>query len=236
MGKKINMKVVILAGGFGTRLSEYTKTIPKPMINIAGKPMLLHIMKFYAKYGFKDFYIALGYKGEIIKKFFKKNYFNWNINLIQTGKNTMTGGRLKRLKKIIGKETFMMPYGDGLSNVNLKKLIKFHKKNKRLVTLTAVRPPARFGALKLKGNFVNYFKEKSKLDEGWINGGFFVMEPKFLNFIKNDGTYLEREPLERITKNKQLIAFKHKGFWQCMDTKRDKDNLEKVLKSKKIKF
>jgi len=236
LGKKINMKVVILAGGFGTRLSEYTKTIPKPMINIAGKPMLLHIMKFYAKYGFKDFYIALGYKGEIIKKFFKKNYFNWNINLIQTGKNTMTGGRLKRLKKIIGKETFMMTYGDGLSNVNLKKLIKFHKKNKRLVTLTAVRPPARFGALKLKGNFVNYFKEKSKLDEGWINGGFFVMEPKFLNFIKNDGTYLEREPLERITKNKQLIAFKHKGFWQCMDTKRDKDNLEKVLKSKKIKF
>ena len=230
------MKVVILAGGFGTRLSEYTKTIPKPMINIAGKPMLLHIMKFYAKYGFKDFYIALGYKGEIIKKFFKKNYFNWNINLIQTGKNTMTGGRLKRLKKIIGKETFMMTYGDGLSNVNLKKLIKFHKKNKKLVTLTAVRPPARFGALKLKGNFVNYFKEKSKLDEGWINGGFFVMEPKFLNFIKNDGTYLEREPLERITKNKQLIAFKHKGFWQCMDTKRDKDNLEKVLKSKKIKF
>ena len=236
MGKKINMKVVILAGGFGTRLSEYTKTIPKPMINIAGKPMLLHIMKFYAKYGFKDFYIALGYKGEIIKKFFKKNYFNWNINLIQTGKNTMTGGRLKRLKKIIGKETFMMTYGDGLSNVNLRKLIKFHKKNKKLVTLTAVRPPARFGALKLKGNFVNYFKEKSKLDEGWINGGFFVMEPKFLNFIKNDGTYLEREPLERITKNKQLIAFKHKGFWQCMDTKRDKDNLEKVLKSKKIKF
>ena len=159
-----------------------------------------------------------------------------NINVVFTGKNTMTGGRLKRLKKIIGKETFMMTYGDGLSNVNLRKLIKFHKKNKKLVTLTAVRPPARFGALKLKGNFVNYFKEKSKLDEGWINGGFFVMEPKFLNFIKNDGTYLEREPLERITKNKQLIAFKHKGFWQCMDTKRDKDNLEKVLKSKKIKF
>ena len=236
MGKKINMKVVILAGGFGTRLSEYTKTIPKPMINIAGKPMLLHIMKFYAKYGFKDFYIALGYKGEIIKKFFKKNYFNWNINLIQTGKNTMTGGRLKRLKKIIGKETFMMTYGDGLSNVNLKKLIKFHKKNKRLVTLTAVRPPARFGALKLKGNFVNYFKEKSKLDEGWINGGFFVMEPKFLKFIKNDNTYLEREPLETMTKKKQLIAFRHKGFWQCMDTKRDKDNLEKTLKNKKIKF
>ena len=236
MGKKINMKVVILAGGFGTRLSEYTKTVPKPMVLINGKPILLHLMKFYAKYGFKDFYIALGYKGEVIKNFFKKNYFDWNINLIQTGKNTMTGGRLKRLKKLIGKETFMMTYGDGLSNVNLKKLIKFHKKNKKLVTLTAVRPPARFGALKLKGNFVNYFKEKSKLDEGWINGGFFVMEPKFLNFIKNDKTYLEREPLEKITKNRKLAAFKHKGFWQCMDTKRDKDNLEKILKNKKVKF
>ncbi len=148
----------------------------------------------------------------------------------------MTGGRLKRLKKIIGKETFMMTYGDGVSNINLNKLIKFHKKNSRLVTLSAVRPPARFGALKLKGNFVKYFKEKSKLDEGWINGGFFVMEPEFLNFIKNDNTYLEREPLERITKKKQLAAYKHKGFWQCMDTKRDKDNLEKILKSKKVKF
>ena len=224
------MKVVILAGGFGTRLSEYTKTIPKPMINIAGKPMLIHIMKFYAKYGFKDFYIALGYKGEIIKNFFKKNYFNWNINLIQTGKNTMTGGRLKRLKKIIGKETFMMTYGDGLSNVNLKKLIKFHKKNKKLVTLTAVRPPARFGALKLKGNFVNYFKEKSKLDEGWINGGFFVIEPEFLKYIKNDNTFLEREPLERVTRKKQLVAFKHEGFWQCMDHKMDRDTLEDLCK------
>ena len=152
------MKVILLAGGFGTRLPEYTKTIPKPMINIAGKPMLLHIMKLYAKYGFKDFYIALGYKGEIIKKFFNKKFFDWNINFVETGKNTMTGGRLKRLKKYIGKETFMMTYGDGLSNINLKKLLKFHKKNKKLVTLTAVRPPARFGAIKLKGRYVNYFK------------------------------------------------------------------------------
>ena len=230
------MKVVILAGGFGTRLSEYTKTIPKPMIDIAGKPMLIHIMKFYAKYGFKDFYIALGYKGEIIKNFFKKNHFSWNINLIQTGKNTMTGGRLKRLKKIIGKETFMMTYGDGLSNINLKKLIKFHKKNKKLVTLTAVRPPARFGVIKFKGRHVSYFKEKSKLDEGWINGGFFVMEPEFLKFIKNDNTYLEREPLEKVVKRRQLVAFRHKGFRQCMDTKRDKDKLNKILNSKKIKF
>jgi glucose-1-phosphate cytidylyltransferase len=230
------MKVVILAGGFGTRLSEYTKTIPKPMIDIGGKPMLLHIMQSYAKYGFKDFYIALGYKGIIIKKFFKKNFFNWNINLIETGNRTMTGGRLKRLKKYIGKETFMMTYGDGLANVNLKKLLKFHQKNKKLVTLTAVRPPARFGAIKLKGHNVSYFKEKSRLDEGWINGGFFVMEPEFLKFIKNDYTYLEREPLESITKKKQLGAFRHEGFWQPMDTKRDKDRLNKILISKKIKF
>ena len=230
------MKVILLAGGLGTRLSEYTKTIPKPMIKIGGKPMLLHIMKQYAKYGYKDFYIAIGYKGEMIKNYFNKKFFDWNIHLIETGKNTMTGGRLKRLKKYIGKETFMMTYGDGLSNVNLKKLLKFHKKNKKLATLTAVRPPARFGALKLKGKHVSYFKEKSKLDEGWINGGFFVIEPEFLNFIKNDNTYLEREPLETATKKGQLIAFRHEGFWQCMDTKRDKDRLDKTLNSKKIKF
>ena len=230
------MKVILLAGGFGTRLSEHTKTIPKPMINVAGKPMLLHIMELYAKYNYKDFYIALGHKGEIIKKFFNKKFFDWNIHLIETGKNTMTGGRLKRLKKYIGKETFMMTYGDGLSNVNLKKLLKFHKKNKKLATLTAVRPPARFGALKLNGQYVSYFKEKSKLDEGWINGGFFVMEPEFLKFIKNDNTYLEREPLEAATKKGQLIAFRYEGFWQCMDTKRDMDRLNKILNSKKIKF
>ena len=230
------MKVILLAGGFGTRLSGYTKTIPKPMVEVGGQPMLIHIMKQYAKYGFKDFYIALGYRGELIKKFFNKKFFDWNINLVETGENTMTGGRLKRLKKYVGKTTFMMTYGDGLSNVNLGKLLKFHKKNKKLVTLTAVRPPARFGALKLKGNNVSYFKEKSKLDEGWINGGFFVMEPGFLKLIKNDNTYLEREPLEAATRKKQLAAFKHEGFWQCMDTKRDKDNLNKILKRKKIKF
>ena len=227
------MKVVLLAGGFGTRLSEYTKTIPKPMIYIGDKPMLLHIMKLYAKYGFKDFYIALGYKGKIIKKFFSKKFFDWNINLIETGRNTMTGGRLKRLKKYIGNETFMMTYGDGLSSVNLKKLLKFHKKNKKLVTLTAVRPPARFGVIKLKGKHVSYFKEKSKLDEGWINGGFFVMEPEFLKYIKNDNTYLEREPLEAVTKKRQLTAYKHNGFWQCVDTKRDIDKLNKILSTKK---
>jgi len=230
------MKVVLLAGGFGTRLSEYTKTIPKPMIKVGGKPMIFHIMKQYAKYGFKEFYIALGYKGSVIKKFFDKNFYDWKINLIETGKKTMTGGRLKRLKKYIGNETFMLTYGDGLSDINLRQLLKFHKKNKKFVTITAVRPPARFGALKLKGQYVSYFKEKSKLDEGWINGGFFVMEPEFLKFIQNDNTYLEREPLEKMTSKKQLVAFKHKGFWQCMDTKRDKDKINKILNSKKIKF
>jgi glucose-1-phosphate cytidylyltransferase len=225
------MKVVILAGGFGTRLSEYTKTIPKPMVKVGGKPIIFQIMKLYAKYGFNDFYIALGYKGEVIKSFFKKKFYNWNITLVDTGKKTMTGGRLKKMKNLFGKnETFMMTYGDGLSNVNIKKLLTFHKKNKKLVTLTAVRPPARFGVIKLKGNFVNYFKEKSKMDEGWINGGFFVMNAKFLNFIKNSQTFLEKEPLERATKQKQLAAFKHRGFWQCMDTKRDKDKLDEILK------
>lgn len=225
------MKVVILAGGFGTRLSEYTKTIPKPMVKVGGKPIIFQIMKLYAKYGFNDFYIALGYKGEVIKNFFKKKFYDWNVTLVDTGKKTMTGGRLKKMKNLFGKnETFMMTYGDGLSNVNIKKLLTFHKKNKKLLTLTAVRPPARFGVIKLKGNLVNYFKEKSKMDEGWINGGFFVINAKFLNFIKNSQTFLEKEPLERATKQKQLAAFKHRGFWQCMDTKRDKDKLDEILK------
>ena len=227
------MKVVILAGGFGTRISEYTKTIPKPMILVNKKPIILHIMQHYAKYGFTNFYIALGYKGSVIKKYFKNKKFKWNINLIDTGLKTMTGGRLKKLKKFFKKnETFMMTYGDGLSDVNLRELLSFHQKNKKLVTLTAVRPPARFGVIKLKGSFVNYFKEKSKMDEGWINGGFFVINSKFLNLIKNSQTYLEKEPLEKATKKKQLIAYRHKGFWQCMDTKRDKDKLDKILKNK----
>jgi len=230
------MKVILLAGGLGTRLSEYTKTIPKPMIKINGKPLILHIMNHYAKYGYKNFYIALGYKGEVIKKFFNKKFFDWNIHLIETGRNTMTGGRLHRLKKYIGNETFMMTYGDGISDINLKKLFQFHKKNKKLVTLTAVRPPARFGVLQLTGNKVSYFKEKSKLDENWINGGFFVMEPEFLKLIKNDNTILEQKPLEKVAKNNQLVAFKHEGFWQCMDTKKDKDNLTKILSNKKNNF
>ena len=223
------MKVVILAGGFGTRLSEYTKTIPKPMVRIKGKPLIYYIMKLYAKYGYKDFYIALGYKGDVIKKYFKKNSFNWNIKLIETGLKTMTGGRLKRLSKYLKDETFLMTYGDGISNINIKKLIKFHKKNKRKFTLTAVRPPARFGAIKIKGKIVTYFKEKSKLDEGWINGGYFVIEPEFLKHIKGDNTYLEKEPLEKVCRTKQLSAFKHYGFWQCVDTQRDLKKLKKNL-------
>ena len=224
------MKVVILAGGFGTRISEYTKTIPKPMITINKKPIIIHIMEHYAKYGFTDFYIALGYKGAVIKKYFINKKSKWNVNLIETGLKTMTGGRLKRLKKFLGNDTFLMTYGDGLSNVNLKNLLKFHKENKKMITLTAVRPPARFGAIKIKGNQVKTFKEKDKMDEGWINGGFFVIEPKFLDLIKNDDTFLEKEPLEKATSKGQLSAFKHKGFWQCMDSKRDKDKLEKIFK------
>ena len=230
------MKVVILAGGLGTRISEYTKSIPKPMIRIKTLPILVHIMNHYAKYGFNEFYIALGYKGNVIKNYFKKKKINWKVNLINTGKNTMTGGRLKRLKKYLHKENFFLTYGDGLSNIDIAKLLKFHNDNKKLVTLTAVRPPARFGALKLKGNLVKYFKEKSRMDEGWINGGFFVINPKFFNYIKNDQTYLERDPLENITKKNQLAAYKHNGFWQCVDTKRDLILLNKILKSKKVKF
>ena len=223
------MKVVILAGGMGTRMSELTKTIPKPMVKIKKKPILIHIMEHYSSMGFDEFFIALGYKGHVIKKFFKKKNFNWKVHLIDTGKNTMTGGRIKRLKKYLKNERFFLTYGDGISNINIKKLLKFHKKHKKSVTLTAVRPPARFGSIKLKYNKVKIFKEKSKLDEGWINGGFFVFEPDIFKYIKNDQTYLEREPLEIFSKKKQLMAFKHHGFWQCMDTKRDKKLIEKIL-------
>ena len=222
------MKVVILAGGFGTRISEYTKTIPKPMIPIKKIPILIHIINHYRKYNFNEFYIALGYKGQIIKNYFKKNKINnCKINLINTGLNTMTGGRLKRMSKYLGNKTFLMTYGDGLSDVNIKKLIQFHKKKKKLTTLTAVRPPARFGAIKIVNEKVKYFKEKSSLDEGWINGGFFVIEPKVFKFIKDDNTYLERGPLEKIASLGELVAYKHFGFWQCMDTLRDKEILEK---------
>jgi len=227
------MKCVILAGGRGTRISELTDKIPKPMIKIAGKPILYHIIKHYSKYGFKDFIVATGYKKNIIIDFFKRKKIpNCRVKVIDTGLNTMTGGRLKRLEKYLKNETFMLTYGDGLSNVNLKRLLKFHKKHKKISTLTSARPPARFGAIKINGNQVTYFKEKSKLDEGWINGGFFVFEPEIFKFISGDHTYLEREPLQNISKKKQLYAYKHYGFWQCMDTLRDKELLEQIFKSK----
>ena len=227
------MKVVILAGGKGTRISEYTKIMPKPMIKVCGKPIIHRIIDHYIKYGHREFIIALGYKGNLIKKYFAKNKFSKKIKikLIETGLETMTGGRLKRLKKYLD-GTFLMTYGDGLSNVSLSKLINFHKLKKKLFTLTAVRPPARFGVIKIQNSFVKVFREKNSLDEGWINGGFFVVEPEFLKYIKNDKTYLEREPFEKITKNKQFVAFKHKGFWQCMDTQRDKEILERKIKNK----
>ena len=225
------MKVVILAGGLGTRISEYTKIIPKPMIPINNVPILIHIINHYRKYNFNKFYIAVGYKSKIIKDYFKKEKIkDCKINIIDTGLKTMTGGRLKRLSKYLGKETFLMTYGDGVSNVDLKKLIKFHKRKKKIMTLTAVRPPARFGAIKITNNIVKYFKEKSNLDEGWINGGFFVIEPDLFKYIKNDKTYLERGPLEKIASQGELVAFKHYGFWQCMDTLRDKEILEKKIK------
>ena len=178
------MKVVILAGGKGSRLSEFTKLIPKPMVKIHNVPIIVRIINHYKKYGFKEFLIASGYKSYVIKKYFKKNLLNLNIKIIDTGLNSMTGGRLKNLKKYLKDETFMLTYGDGLSNVNLKKLLKFHRQNNYTATLTAVRPPARFGGIKILGKRVKYFKEKSKLDEGWINGGFFVMEPQILKYIE----------------------------------------------------
>lgn len=227
------MKVVILAGGLGTRISEYSKTIPKPMIKIGNKPIVEHIMKHYSEFGHNEFYLALGYKGQYFRRYFKNKKFPWKIHLINTGKNTMTGGRIKKLKKFLKNETFLLTYGDGVSNVNIKNLINFHQKNKKLITMTCVRPPARFGAVKLEGKYVKYFKEKSTIDEAWINGGYFVIDPKFLNLIRNDKTFLEKEPLEKASKKKQLIAYKHLKFWQCMDTKRDKDFLEKIWKKNK---
>ena len=227
------MKVVILAGGLGTRISEYTKSVPKPMIKVLGKPILMRIIEHFVKHGHREFYIAAGYKSKTIEDYFKtiKDNKKYTVNIINTGKSTMTGGRLKRLKHYLN-ETFLMTYGDGLSSVNINKLIKFHKKNKKMVTLTAVRPQARFGAIKIINNSVKYFREKSSLDEGWINGGFFVIEPKFLSLIRGDDTYLEQEPFRKISKKKQLVAYKHKGFWQCMDTIRDKEILEKKIRNK----
>jgi glucose-1-phosphate cytidylyltransferase len=225
------MKCVILAGGKGTRISEYTKSIPKPMIKIGSKPILEHIIRYYMKYGFKDFIIAGGYKHSVIKDYFKKKKILANIKVINTGISSLTGKRLIKLKNELT-ETFMLTYGDGLSDINLNKLLKFHKINKRKITMTAVHPPARFGELEIDNNIVKKFEEKPQLQKGWINGGFFVVEPQFLKFIGNKNVMLERFPLTKAVKKKSLAAFKHNGFWFCMDTLRDKNVLEKLIKNK----
>ena len=226
------MKCVILAGGKGTRISEYTKLIPKPMIKIGSKPILEHIIEYYMKYGFTDFIIAGGYKHTIIKNYFKKKKNLANIKVINTGTSSLTGKRLVKLKNELT-DTFMLTYGDGLSDVNLNRLLKFHKKNKKKITVTAVHPPARFGELEINKNLVTKFEEKPQLQKGWINGGFFVVEPQFLKFIGNKNVMLERSPLTKAVKKKNLAAYKHSGFWFCMDTLRDKKVLDTMIKTKK---
>jgi glucose-1-phosphate cytidylyltransferase len=249
------MKVVILAGGLGTRLSEETDIKPKPMVEIGEKPILWHIMKLYSYYGFNDFVICLGYKGYVIKEYFA-NYFvhqsdihldltknkievidsktePWKITLVNTGDKTMTGGRIKRIKKYTDKETFLLTYGDGLGNININKLLDFHKNQGKLATLTSVQPLGRFGAIEIdKQNNVSKFQEKP-IGDGWINGGFFVFEQEIFDYIQGDHTYLEREPLENLANDGQLSAFKHYGFWKPMDTLRDKRELENLWDSGK---
>ncbi len=246
------MKVVILCGGLGTRLAEETSVKPKPMINIGDKPILWHIMKSYEKYGFNDFILALGYKGEYIKNFFINYHIknsnitvntsngnisiydkpkeNWNVSLINTGQDTLTGGRLLRLKNELT-NTFMLTYGDGVSDINISKLLDFHKKNGKIATVTSVRPPARFGGMKIVDGVVKEFKEKPQIGEGSINGGFFVFEPEIFKYLEDDNTILEKSPLENLAINNQLTAFDHSGFWHCMDTIRDKESLNNLYEN-----
>ena len=244
------MRVIILAGGFGTRLSEYTETIPKPMVTIGGKPILWHIMNSYASFGHKDFYIALGYKAQLIKDYFlnyqplnadftvdlsngrvkmlSNSSVDWRVTLVDTGLNSMTGGRVKRLQPFVENETVMLTYGDGLANIDMDALLSFHKSHGKMVTVSAVHPNARFGELELKGKEVISFQEKPQTTQGWINGGYFVIEPEFFDFIEGDNTILEREPLEKAALSGELMCYQHHGYWQCMDTKRDRDHLEEL--------
>ena len=244
------MKVILLAGGFGSRLSEYTEVLPKPMVLIGGKPILWHIMKTYAHFGHKDFHVALGYKAEVIKEYFlhyrtlnadftvdlgtgavtphQLDEVDWRVTLVDTGQNSMTGGRVKRMQPFIGDETCLLTYGDGVADIDLDALVAFHRSHGKLATVTAVHPGARFGELQLDNLRISSFQEKPQLGQGWINGGYFVIEPGFFDLIAGDSTILEREPLEQAARMGELMAFKHEGFWQCMDTKRDRDSLEKM--------
>lgn len=248
------MKILILAGGYGTRLAEETDIRPKPMIEIGGKPILWHIMKIYSYYGFNDFVILLGYKGYYIKEYFANYYMHqsdltfdmrngkmeihnntsepWKVTLIDTGIESMTGGRIKRAKEYIRNETFMLTYGDGISDVNIKQLVQFHKENKTKVTMTAIKPAGRFGALNLNSNLVEKFIEKPDGDGNWINGGFMICEPEVLDFIESDDTVFEQYPLQELARRGELSAFKHNGFWQCMDTLRDKIYLNNLWDKK----
>jgi glucose-1-phosphate cytidylyltransferase len=247
------VKVIILAGGFGTRLSEYTETIPKPMVTVGGKPIIWHIMRSYAHFGHKDFYLALGYKAEVVKEYFlhyrslnadftvdlsngsivphQTDETDWKVTLVQTGLESLTGGRVKRLQEFISNEQFMLTYGDGVADIDLDALLKFHKSHGKMVTVSAVHPGARFGEIEMQEQQVISFQEKPQTGQGWINGGYFIIEPEFFELIEGDQTILEREPLERVAAMGQLMAFHHDGYWQCMDTKRDRDQLEELWES-----
>ncbi len=231
------MKAVILAGGYGTRISEESHLKPKPMIEIGGMPIIWHIMKIYSSYGINDFVICSGYKAEIIKNYFESfESESWNIKLVDTGLDTMTGGRIKRIENLID-DTFCLTYGDGVSNVNIKDLISFHKSNESVATLTAIHPPERFGVLDISGKYVTEFHEKHRGESSWINGGFFVFEPQIFDYLKEgDSTILERKPLETLASEKKLTAFKHNGFWYPMDTLRDKNYLENLWKNNKAQW
>jgi len=247
------MKVVILAGGLGTRLSEYTESIPKPMVSIGGKPILWHIMNTYARFDHKDFYIALGFKAEVIKEYFlnyrtlnsdftvdlssghltshHQDAVDWRVTLVDTGLNSMTGGRVKRMKDFIGNERFLLTYGDGVADIDIDALVRFHKSHGKMVTVSAVHPGARFGELDIQDHVVTSFKEKPQITQGWINGGYFVVEASFFDLIEGDETVLEKGPLEQAAQMGELMSYQHEGFWQCMDTKRDRDALDELWQS-----
>ena len=231
------MKVLILAGGFGTRLSEETDLIPKSLVQIGGKPILWHIMKLYSSFGYNEFIILLGYKGELIEEYFLNQLylFNWDITFLDTGLKTDTGGRIRRAKNMIGNQPFLLTYGDGLSNIDINKLVSFHQNHDGLVTMTSVQLASRFGILEIgENNQVTRFNEKPKKNEAWINGGFFICDPEVIEYIKNDSTTFEKDPLSNLSKDGKLFTYRHHGFWKCMDTLRDKRELDTLAKSDRL--